>query len=208
MRVNRNAHKISDHEVAFTSDQQEDPHAQNHVAVERPVLIGQPDHLREHPSTFTGPVGPIRGATTSGNDVPSRWRRREATRRGRDWIFVPLVGVDRNCIFKRPSTFVLSACLVARRSCDRISRSSDRHERSRGEQSTRKNAARPTYYPADRPPEMELPVPDMAITTRGRFSRRGCVSGASALPPITFHPEKPTSFPRDSLVAPQGGPLV
>lgn len=53
-------------------------------------------------------------------------------------------------------------------------------------------------YPAARPPEMELPVPDMAITARGEFSRGsgGCVSGASAPPAITFHPEKPTSFPR------------
>lgn len=93
--------------VAFTSDQQEDPHAQNHVAVERPVLVGQPDHLRKHPSAVSGPGGPIRRRASNG--VPTSRRRRLRQRgaargRGRDLISVPHVGADRGCIFRRPST--------------------------------------------------------------------------------------------------------
>lgn len=158
--------------VAFTSDQQEDPHAENHVAVERPVLVGEPDHFREHPSAVAGPEGPI-CRRASGNVVPTsrrrRWRRQRGAARGRgrrDSISVPHVGADRGCIFRRPST-TLSA-YSSTRSCDeglRPSGQSTTTATARMRTGSRRNRRSPCgAYARD-----GTAGPDMAITG-GRFA--------------------------------------
>jgi len=176
----------------FTSNQQEDPHAENHVAVERPVLVGQADHFREHPSAVTGPRGPIR-KTGKGNDgVASRRRRRqrEATPRrgGRDCrrISFPCVA-DRNCIFfrRRPSTTLSaysSTTAPATLPTARLTRAittKDDEDNKDSERNRRLSCTSARDGTAG---------PDMAIT---KVDSRELVPGAGAChPPITLQPPR------------------
>jgi len=182
----------------FTSDQQKDPHAENHVAIERPMLIGQADHFREHPSAARGPRGPIR-KTGNGNDgVASRRRRRqrEATPRrgGRDCrrISVPCVA-DRNCIFfrRRPSTTLSaysSTTVPATLPTARLTRAittddKDNDEDDEDDEDSERNRRLSCASARD-----GTAGPDMAIT---RVDSRGLVPGAGAYhPPITLQPPR------------------
>lgn len=162
---------------AFTSDQQENPHAQNHVAVERPVLVGEPDHFRKHPSVVFGRGGPI-CRPASGNGVPTsgrrRWRQRGATRgRGRDSNSVPHEEAERDCIFRHPLTTLSAYLWTVLRQGTASDRAID-DDNGDGDEDSKRNRRPPCgAYARD-----GTAGPDMAITG---VDLRG-LSQAQALP--------------------------